>query len=204
MTVLHTFRLSDYDTPLPPSPSSRSGRYHVAGGPPAHYWSLHPHGPWAELLRSNGMRTPDDAAGLRKRLWVARFDVDPVPVTFDTAGSHDIAPADLVADDHAPCQQLAQRLVRGGVDAIIVPSAALPGVDNLVLFGPRVQADYGPEPVDPTVDVPAAVAADHARPQGELIEVVRHVGEPHAAHQAWVAGQPYGYPQPHAAMRHVA
>ena len=191
--MLHTFRLSDYDTPLPPSPSSRSGRYHVAGGLPAHYWSLHPHGPWAELLRANGMRTRTDAEGLRKRLWAARFVVEPLVITFETAAAHGIEAADLVADDHGACQQLAARLVDDGVQAIVVPSAALAGVDTLVVFGDRVQAHDGPEPVDPDVDVPTAVAADRAQPHHELIDLVRHVGEPHPAYEAWLAGEDYRY-----------
>lgn len=199
--MLQAFRLSDYDTPLPPSPSSRSGRYHVVGGRPAHYWSLHPQGPWAEMLRANGMRTQADTLGIRKRLWVARFDLDPLVLGFAEADAYGIAPHDLVADDHAACQALAARLVDDGVMSMVVPSAALPGADNLVLFRDLVQADYGPTPVDPRVDVPTAVAADQARPQAEVVELVCHIGDDHPALEAWAAGRPYAYAQPPAPVR---
>lgn len=41
---------------------------------------------------------------------------------------------DLVDDDWSACHTAARRLRAAGVDTIRVPSAALPGTENLVLF----------------------------------------------------------------------
>jgi hypothetical protein len=200
MATLVAYRLSDWDTPLPPSPSRSDARFHRAGGRIAHYWSMHPHGPWAELLRADGIRLPDPAE-FRKRLWVVRIDADPLRVGFDEAHLYGIAPTDLIADDHDACRDLADRLAAGGTDAINVPSAALPGVENLVLLGDRVQADYLPAVIDAAVDVPSAAASDDGAPPPGPGDLVRHFGDPHAALEAWRANESYLYTQPPAPRR---
>ncbi len=196
MIELAAYRLSDWDSPLPASPSRHDARYGRRGVRPVHYWSLHPHGPWAEYLRHHGLVGRADTFGLRKRLWAARLDLEPTVIGFDDASKYGLTPHDLVSDDYSACQDLADRLVAAGVDVVQVPAAALPGTDNLVLFGDRVEAPYQLGPVDPALDVPCAVAAEDAHGQPELHAFVRHVGQSHLGLQAWKAGTHYIYPQP--------
>jgi hypothetical protein len=191
------YRLADYDTPVSPTPSARGGRYHHAGGPPAHYWSAHPHTPWAESFRWSGIREPELVRSLRRRLWAARIFADPMPITFENASTYGVTPQALVDDDHTACQALADALRTQGVPAIRVPSAALPGTDNIVLLDDRIAVDYLDTPVD-TLDLPTAIAADHAIGQAELLPLVRHFGDDHAGLHAHQGGAEHRYDQPHA------
>jgi hypothetical protein len=80
-----------------------------------------------------------------------------------------------------------------------VPSAALPGTWNLVVFGPRVLAPYLPEPIDPLADVPGAPAAVDACALGEIVGRVRPLEQrAHAAYDAWAAAEPYEFTEPQA------
>ena len=85
---------------------------------------------------------------------------------------------------------LAERLRRSGTPGIVVPSAALPGTQNVVLFGPRVGSPYLLEPLG-EVDVPASITAHDGRPVASLIDRVRFRGDAHAALEAWQRDEPY-------------
>lgn len=126
----------------------------------ANYWSLHPHGPWAELYRSQGLRDQDDVVQqVATRLWVGRFD-HVTPTRIDELGDeYGLTSDDLVDEDWSACQQAAEGLVADGHDALLVPSAALRGTDNLVLFGQRLAIPFSEAPLE-QVDLPCAVAAD--------------------------------------------
>ena len=67
-----------------------------------------------------------------------------------------------------------------------MPSAALPGTDNLVLFGPRVADDSLGEPVGR--GTPTGHLTDYAHPPQKLWPYVRWMG----AHSALVAWQSTG------------
>jgi hypothetical protein len=84
---------------------------------------------------------------------------------------------------------------RAQVEGLIVPSAALPGTRNVVLFGPRVAAPYLTQPVS-TLDVPASITADGARPPTSLTSVVRFAGDRHAALSAWRNGIDFRFAEP--------
>jgi hypothetical protein len=190
------FRLSNYDTPFPPAPSRRSGRFSLEGGPVANYWCLHPHGPWAERLRWEGVKDPQTAAHLRGRVWAARLDdANPVRVGFDQASDHGLGPQELVADDYGPCQQAADRWRGDGVSAVIVPSAALPGTDNLVVFGQRLAVAWLGPVTDPDLDVPSALSADRAAPPPDVVNHVCHYGTAHAGVRAHARREPFSYQQ---------
>jgi hypothetical protein len=177
------FRVSAWDEPFWVNENRGARRYNKAFTGPVQYWSLHPLTPWAEILRGQGIRAPEDVAELRQRLWVARFELEPDPVTFDAAASYGLEP---------------QHLINFALpNAIVVPSAALPGTKNLVVFGPLVGSPYSAEPLS-AEDVPAAVAADHARPPDTLLPLVRHFGEPHAEYDAWSRGERYRFREPRA------
>jgi hypothetical protein len=80
-------------------------------------------------------------------------------------------------------------------EAIRVPSAALPGTDNLVIFGPRVLAPYNSKAID-QVDVPGSVVAEGSHPLHTLIDRVCYVGESHAQLEAWTKGEAWEFSDP--------
>ena len=190
MRDLVAYRWADYDTPLWANANRRSGRWHRAGSEPTQYWSLHPLGPWAEYLRFHGIRDGADLVGIASRTWAAQFafeDHEVTSITFSTADAWAIDAGDLVSDDYRRCQGLGG-VLRTRYSAIRVPSAALPGTENLVVFGPRAMAPYGTAPVDVGLDVPAAPTADGGRPPISLIGLVRHRGDVHAGLVEWSSG----------------
>ena len=117
-------------------------------------------------------------------------------VTFENSEAFGVTPDELVADDWAACQAMAERARADGVAGLIVPSAALPGTRNLVLFGPRIASPYLISPIDPSLDSPTAHAAEGSVPPGELFGLVRWHGEPHVALESWRAGLPFRFLDP--------
>jgi len=185
LAALVAYRAADWDTPLRAGPSRRNYRFSDASSDATQYWSLHPLGPLAEALRWRNIRDPAFAAALRLRLWAARFDDGGVVrVGFANARDHGIDPADLVSDDYRVCQRWAEA-VRTWAPGVIVPSAALPGADNLVLFGPRVRIPYGVEPIDVQLEVPADPTAEDGHPPEDLLRFVRWTRTAHQGFDAW-------------------
>jgi hypothetical protein len=163
---------------------------------PTQYMCLHPLGPWAEFLRAVDLRTSEQLAHVRHRTWVLRIDLAGLPrIGFEEAAGHGLRPGDLVADDPRACHRLADRLRAAGALGAIVPSAALPGTDNVVMFGARASAPYLVEAVS-AIDVPASLTADGGRPPLGVLERVRRRGAPHPALEAWRAGEPFRFAEP--------
>lgn len=190
---LVAYRVAAWDTPLWALPNRRANRYNHADEGPTQYLSLHPQGPWAEVLRHEEVRDDAEAENLRPPLWALRFrDAEPLEIGFDSCERYGLAPEDLVADDHAACRALATAFRRdpSGPRTLIVPSAALPGTRNLVILDARVAAPYDATPLD-DVDVPLALAAEGGRSPRGLVEAVHHFGSraPHAGLAAWRAGE---------------
>jgi hypothetical protein len=190
------YRFADFGTPLRTVPARQPARFSAPDEPePTQYLSLHPLGPHAELVRNNDFRSREQILAIRTRTWALQLDLDGVPeITFDNAGAFDVTARDLVADDHTACRRLATRL-RARHRGVIVPSAALPGTRNVVLFGARVAAPYVVEPVTP-LDVPASITAQDGRPLLSLLELVRFKGDPHPALEAWAAGETFRFDEP--------
>lgn len=188
MNTRFAFRFANWDTPLWASPNRRAGRYGIAGDT-VQYWCLHPMGCWAEYVRFHSITNADEAAELRPRPWVARMPVpDEIPrLTFDNARDHGVDPEELVDDDWTACQRWGQANHQMG--AVIVPSAALPGTENLVVFGPRVRLRWESAPLGHQY-VPTEVVADHAECMIDLLDHVRHRGDPHRGLEAWKRGDP--------------
>lgn len=191
-----SYRFADYGTPLRTIPANQAARYHLGTeSDPTQYLCLHPLGPLAELMRSNSLRTPDQIRAVRTRTWALEVDLADLPgIGFDNAADFGIEPADLVADERTGCQELAARL-RNELRGIIVPSAALPGTSNAILFGSRVAAPYLTDPVS-FIDVPASITAQDGRPLVSLIDIVRFTGEQHAGLQAWERGDSFTFSEP--------
>jgi hypothetical protein len=196
-SLVPAYRLAAWRRPLRTEPSRVAGRFHrMTEESPTQYLCLHPLGPWAEFLRASELRTPAQLAVVRHRTWALRVDLAGLlRIGFADAAAHGVRPGDLVSDDLRACHRLADRLRASGAPGAIVPSAALPGTDNIVLFGERAAAPYLVEPVS-RVDVPASLTADGGRPPLGLLERVRRRGVPHAALEAWRAGEEFRFEEP--------
>ncbi|WP_155921904.1 MULTISPECIES: RES family NAD+ phosphorylase [unclassified Mycolicibacterium] len=177
---LQVFRHAAYDTPWWAFPSSRPGRFHRGRLDTVQYLCLHPLGPAAEMLRHQ-VGPDGDPDHLVLNLWTAVVDV-PGVVTVDFADcvDHGITPDELIGEDYSPTQQLAQVVEGSGAAAMIVPSAALPGTHNLIVFGARVAHPYLWPPLM-VEEVPTGDLSDGARPSAEVAAYVRWFGEPHSA-----------------------
>ena len=194
------YRAAAYHTPLWIEPNVMDGRFNRRGEGPVQYLCLHPLGPLAEAVR----RLPDglDPAEIRRPVWALRLPDDaPVEtVGFDQAERWGIDAYSLVCppNGYAECHDLADTLrTQDEPPMLRVPSAALPGTWNLVVFGPRVLAPYMPDPIDPLLDVPSAPAAVAARALDELVGMVRPLGQlAHAAYDAWKVGESYEFVEP--------
>lgn len=194
------YRFAAYATPLRTVPTALPARYSRGDEEePTQYLALHPLGPLAELMRNADLRVPDQIRAVRTRTWALEVPLDDLPeIAFDTAAQFGIGAEDLVADDRNACQQLASQL-RAQVPGIIVPSAALPATRNVVLFGPRVAAPYLTQPVS-ALDIPASITAEHGQSPLSLLDIVRFVGDPHPALEAWRQGLSFDFAEPEWAM----
>lgn len=184
------FRHAAYDTPWWAFPSSREGRFHRAGQDIVQYLSLHPLGPAAEMLRHN-VGPGGDPDQVVLNLWTAALDVAAVAtVDFDDCRTYGLSVDELVGDDYAGTQALAEAVRGGGADAMIVPSAALPGTHNLIVFGVRVLQPFLWEPVIPE-EVRTGHLTDGARPAAEIANHVRWRGTAHIAADQWTSTGSY-------------
>jgi hypothetical protein len=197
---------SNWETPFNTNPHTTSGRYHDVDSLPTTYCYEHPLGPSAAYLRDMADAGVDGAMlrAVRLRIWVARLRLDDksvLEVSFDTAADVGLTPAQLVGNDDAAvtaCRRAAQVHARSGTDGAIwvVPSPALPGTRDVIIFGARYPRAYQ-EPIEPEDDqrlIPSSVLAERAQPPEELLEHVRFHGprdQAHRALEAWES-QPRG------------
>lgn len=148
------------------------------------YLSLHSLGPAAEMLRHHvgPDGNPDDVL---LNLWTAVVDVDEVTrVDFDDCVRYGITADELVGDDYRPTQALADTVRATGATVMVVPSAALPGTHNLVMFGIRFLHPYLWAPLM-AEEIPTGHLSDGARPAAEVVGHVRWRGRPHTAVEQW-------------------
>ena len=181
---LTVFRHASYDSPWWAFPSSRAGRFHRARSDTVQYLSLHPLGPAAEMLRHHlgPQGNPDDIV---LNLWTAVIDVDdPTRVDFDDCARYRLTPDELVGDDYTTTQELANIVRDSGSTAMIVPSAALPGAHNLILFGVRILNPFLSQPLTPE-EIPTGHLTDAARAPAEVAPYVRWFDTPHKAAEQW-------------------
>ena len=184
------YRHAAYDSPWWAFPSPDDGRFHRAARDTVQYLSLHPLGPAAEMLRHQvgPDGNPDD---LILNLWAAAVDVDDVKrVDFDDCATYGRTVDELVGDDYTATQALADAVRASGATAMIVPSAALPGTHNLVLFGVRLLQPYLWEPLM-AEEIPTGHLSDGARAAAEVAGHVRWIGRPHTAAEQWKATGSY-------------
>jgi hypothetical protein len=187
---LTAFRHAAYDSPWWAFPSSREGRFHRAGQDTVQYLSLHPLGPAAEMLRHN-VGPDGDPDDVLLNLWTAVVDIDDVRrVDFEDCEIYGRTADELVGDDYSATQALADAVRASGAAAMIVPSAALPGTHNLIVFGVRLLHPFLWEPLIPE-EIPTGHLTDGARAAAEVADYVRWRGAPHAAAEQWKATGTY-------------
>lgn len=118
-----------------PDPAISDGCYHRRGGPGAWYASDQEQAAWAELFR-HFLDDGIDPFEVRRR--VGKITCDSLAV-LDLTDQHvcnelDVTAADLTGDDYRRTQAIGEAAARAGFDAILAPSAALPGRTTLVVF----------------------------------------------------------------------
>lgn len=173
------WRYANYDTPFWARDNTRDGRWNTAGEACVQYLAMEPNGAWAELIRSEELRSEEEVATVRIPIWVAAVNEVVVDYsTFEKAEAAGFDPGALVDDDWGKCQDEGRRLRDLGYTGVIAPSAALPGAMNLGIFGARILWAWR-RPLVLSATVPATVAAVGSPPSG-LVGGVRHVGEAHA------------------------
>lgn len=193
------YRAAAYHTPLWVEPNVNEGRFNRKLEGPVQYFCEHALGPLAESVR----RLPAGLGPehLRVPVWALRLPDETVETLgFDQAAEWGIDAYALVCPPNAygECQELADTFMAMEEPPVLrVPSAALPGTWNRIVFGQRVLAPYMPEPLDPLLDVPGAPVAASAGALEELIAMVRSLDDlPHAAYDAWIGGQEYEFEEP--------
>jgi RES domain-containing protein len=182
------FRYANYDTPFWARNNRSAGRWHLVGDGATQYLSLTPDGAWADLARAENLRTDDDLALVRMRIWaisLAQANLADYS-TFEMAEKAGFPPEALVDDDLTLCQAEGRRLRDGGYAGVVSPSAALPGAINITLFGRRISATWGTATKLASA-IPCCIVAVGGPPPG-LADRVRYVGDTHTGYQEYLDG----------------
>jgi hypothetical protein len=193
------FRSANHDTPLWVDPNRWAFRYNRAGEGPTQYFSLHPLGCLAEYLRAQGLRTEAELTQRFVRVWAVKIDLrHSGKLDLTNAQAFGLRPYDLVSDDHGPCQDWASgvRTDPSTPKTWLVPSAALPGTENVIVFGPRVMSPFSIAPQDPALDTPATTIGDFSSLPTFLLSHVRFKGQRHLGYEASLRGQHYLFRDP--------
>jgi RES domain-containing protein len=116
-------------------PAGTGGRYDREGGPPVLYASQTRRGAWAELYRHHA-GSDVDVSLIRRRFGAVHIAglrvldlADP-----DVRAAVGVCDDDLLTDDYTLCHDLADAARAAGLDGLRVPSGALPGTSNIVVF----------------------------------------------------------------------
>jgi hypothetical protein len=180
-------RYSSYDTPFWARENTQVGRWHAHGDGATQYLSLSTDGAWAELIRSEELRTEDEVAMVSVSMWAAQIDQGMIVdySSFDLAERSGFDPSALVDEDYGRCQREGARLRSLNYAGIVAPSAALTGATNLTLFGPKVASTWGRSALLAS-SIPATIITKGAPPPG-LHGRVRQIGAAHAGLAAYLA-----------------
>lgn len=197
MTEVTAYRVANYRTPARDVPSADPGRFHDEHSPATQYFGLHPLGPAAEIIRHARIERVEQVRSLQLRVWALRLDLpdDFRRLTFDSAADLGLAPEALISDDYTACQESAARARGEGWPGFVFPSAALPGTENIVVFGERVAIPYLALPVEDW-EIPASMAVSYGIAPEDLHGLTRRFGQPHPAFDAWQNSEPYEFEEP--------
>lgn len=155
--------------------SQPAARWHADGDGPVQYFADSPDGAWAELIRHEEIKNPDDLATVRRAIWAVELPDEPeeqarLPQRTLLGGT----------STYPDCRAEAARLRAAGAKRITAPSAALlPGGAG----GHRVDGGLRPShPRDGNVivlfgrrpDLTGWAAVSEGRPRRDLLAHVRH------------------------------
>jgi RES domain-containing protein len=176
---LVAFRYANHDTPFWVRSNTMAGRWNLAGEAPTQYWALSSDAAWAELMRSEGLRTEADLELVRMPLWGCRIGSGLLVDLTDPRrrDEFDITEEALVADDWTLCQELSPTL-RQRFIGVIAPCAALLGHSNVTLFGARRPIEWTSQPRLASAVRTSKVAI--GRPPSSLLGRVQHRQPPDA------------------------
>jgi RES domain-containing protein len=183
------FRWADYDTPVWSRANSRAGRWHRRD--PAlsvQYWSYSPEAAWAESLRAQGIRDPEDLQLMKSKIWVGQVCMSEIADLTNAEWQRwlGIAEEELIADDWTPCQDAGERLRNVGANGLVTASAALPGRLNLVLYRRMVRGDWYETPKGartlrfPEIMLPCQLVGE-GHPASDLVTKVNYLDSREAA-----------------------
>ncbi len=174
------FRYSSYDVPFWVRANTTDERWHVAGDGTTQYLSATPDGAWAELIRNENLRSEADLSLVAMPLWQARIELARIADyrDFETAERAGFNPESLIDDDQRACRVEGKRLKEAGFAGVLYPSAALPGEQNLALFGPKILLPWG-SPRRLASGIPGTQLTVGTPPKN-LLPRVRHSGARHA------------------------
>jgi RES domain-containing protein len=174
------FRYSSYDVPFWIRANTTDERWHSAGDGATQYLSATADGAWAELIRNENLRSEGDLALVAMPFWQAQIDQGHIADygDFEKADRAGFDPESLITDDHAACQEEGRRLRAAGFAGVLYPSAALPGEQNIALFGPKILLPWGA--ARRLASGIPATQITVGSPPSVLLPRVRHVGARHA------------------------
>jgi RES domain-containing protein len=174
------YRYSSYDVPFWVRANTTSERWNTAGEASTQYLSATADGAWAELIRNENLHSEAELSLIQMPLWQAQIEQGNIADyrDFETAESAGFDPEALTADDQVACRAEGKRLREAGFSGVLYPSAALPGEENLALFGPRILLPWG-APRRLASGIPGSKLTVGSPPLHLLLRV-RHVGAPHA------------------------
>ena len=179
-----------------PVPDQESGRWHRRGEGHAQYLALSPLGAWAECARYFHLRTPEQVREMRRTLWLVFVRESRIAdlSSFDRYDACGLDPALAVDADHTASHALADELRAAGFRGVLSPSAALPGVVNLTLFGERYEhvllTDVAawPNP-DPDWWLPVQLVVEDGPVPVRLCTETVFTTMPHLGYEAWRKGR---------------
>jgi RES domain len=181
-----------------PIPDQESGRWHRRGEGYAQYVALSPLGAWAECARYFSLRSPFRAREMRRTLWLVLVREERIAdlSTFDRYEACGLDPR-VAVGDHATSQALADELRAASFRGVLSPSAALPGVVNLTVFGERYERVLRTDLrawENPDIDswLPCQLAAEEAPVPIQLTSETVFGEEEHQGYAAWINARRQG------------
>lgn len=121
-------------------PARGPGRYHRAGEPGVWYGSSQEQGAWAELFR-HFLDDGVDPFEVRRRVGRVSVALEVLDLTDTKVRAHlGVEESDLIDDDYALTQAIAEAAREAGLHAVLAPAAALPRRETLAVFATRFRS----------------------------------------------------------------
>jgi len=173
-------------------PTQESGLWHREGEGHAQYMSLSALGAWAEHARRNSIRDEMLARYTTRNLWVV-FVCEHDIADLSTFDKHEACGLDakIAVGKYPPAHALADELRGDGFRGVLSPSAALPNVLNLTVFGERYEKELRTDLCawrNPGPDswLPVQVAVRKGPMPTELCTETVFENKPHESYRDWL------------------